>query len=63
MKMKIKGVINNLIFLSNISKKISRNISGAVAGSVGSVQCRIVPCSSLYLFVRPVGPLPMHSQY
>ena len=26
-------------------------------GSVGSVQFQIVPCSSLYLFSRPIGPL------
>ena len=26
-------------------------------GSVGSVQFQIVPCSSLYLFSRSVGPL------
>ena len=35
--------------LSSSSKNISRNFSGAVVGSVGSVQFQIVPCSSLYL--------------
>ena len=35
--------------------KIYLNFSGAVAGSVGSVQFHIVPCSSLY-FSRSVGP-------
>ena len=36
---------------------ISRNFSGAVVGSVGSVQFQIVPCSSLYLFSRSIGSL------
>ena len=49
--MKIKGVIKNLIFLKKLksdnSKNISRNFSGAVEGSVESVQFQIVPCSSL----------------
>ena len=31
--------------------------SGAVVGSVGSVQFQIVPCSSLYFFSRSVGPI------
>ena len=47
--MKIKGVVKNLKIKEKIndnSKNISRNFSGAVVGSVGSVQ--IVPCSSLY---------------
>ena len=50
--MKIKGVIKNLKILKiNIkinynSKNRSRNYSGAVAGSVGSVQFQIVPCFS-----------------
>ena len=35
---------------------MSRNLSGAVLGSVGSVQFQIVPCSSLYLFSRSIGP-------
>ena len=40
--MKIKGVIEDLKNLNNDnSKNISRNFSGAVVGSVGSVQ--IVP--------------------
>ena len=49
--MKIKGMIEDLKFkkkfLNDNSKNISRNFSGAVAGSVGSVQFQIVPCSSL----------------
>ena len=58
--MKIKGVIKNLNLKkikSDNSKNISRNFSGAVVGSVGSVQFQIVPCSSLYLFLRSIGPL------
>ena len=62
--MKIKGVIEDLkiknIFFNlkdDNSKNISRNFSGAVVGSVGSVQFQIVPCSSLY-FSRPIGPFP-----
>ena len=35
---------------------MSRNFSGAVAGSVVSVQFQIVPCSSLYFFLRSIGP-------
>ena len=55
--MKIKGVIKNLKkFLNDNSKNISRKFSGAVEGSVGSVQFQIVPCSSLYLFSRSIGP-------
>ena len=30
-------------------------------GSVGSVQCQIVPCSSLYLFSSSIGAPQMHS--
>ena len=44
--MKIKGVIEGLkikMFLNDNSKNIYRNFSGAVAGSVGSVQFQIVP--------------------
>ena len=33
------------------------SFSGAVVGSVGSVPFQIVPCSSLYLFLRSIGPL------
>ena len=58
--MKIKGVIKNLNFKklkSDHSKNISRNFSGAAVSSVGSVQFQIVPCSSLYLFSRSIGPL------
>ena len=53
--MKIKGVIKNLNLKkikSDNSKNISRNFSGAVVGSVGSVQFQIVPCSSLYFFSK-----------
>ena len=49
--MKIKVVIDDLklkkifslIFKNDNSKNISRNFSGAVVGSVGSVQFQIVP--------------------
>ena len=44
--MKIKGVIEDLKFkkkLNDNSKNISRTLSGAVAGSVGSVQFQILP--------------------
>ena len=48
--MKIKRVIADLkkrkIKKNGNSKNISRNFSGAVAGSVGSVQFQIVPCFS-----------------
>ena len=48
--MKIKGVIKNLTFKKNLksdnSKNTSRNFSGAVVGSVGSVQFQTVPCSA-----------------
>ena len=56
--MKIKEVIEDLKFkkkLNDNSKNISRTLSGAVAGSVGSVQFQIVSCSSLY-FSRSIGP-------
>ena len=56
--MKIKGVIKNLNLKkikSDNSKNISRNFSGAVVGSVGSVQFQIVPCSSLYFSIS-IGP-------
>ena len=56
--MKIKGVIKNLNLKklkSDNSKNISKNFSGAVVSSVGSVQFHIVPCSSLYLFSRSIG--------
>ena len=36
---------------------MSWNFSGAVVGSVGSVQFQIVPCPSSYLFSMSVGPL------
>ena len=64
--MKIKGVIKNLNLKkikSDNSKNISRNLSGAVVGSVGTVQCQIAPFSNLYLFSRSTGPFPMHNQY
>ena len=57
--MKIKGVIEDFKKRkkrkNDNSKNISSNFSGAVAGSVGSVQFQIVPCSSLY-FSRSIGP-------
>ena len=53
--MKIIGVTEDLKIKENFknyknynSKNMSRNFSGAVAGSVVSVQFHIVPCSSLY---------------
>ena len=49
-----KGVIDDFFLNNDNSKNISRNFSGAVAGSVGSVLFHIVPCSSLY-FSRSVG--------
>ena len=61
--MKIKGLIEDLktyIYFFNLksdnSKNISRNFSGAVVGNVWSVQFQIVPCSSLYFFLRSIGP-------
>ena len=57
--MKIKGVIKNLKIKklkNDNSINISRNFSGAVEGSVRSVQFQIVPCSSLYFFLRSIGP-------
>ena len=60
-KTKIKGVIKNLNFSKKLNsynnKNIPRNFSGAVVGSVESVQFQTVPCSSLYLFSSSVGPL------
>ena len=56
--MKIKGAIKNLKNLRrDNSKNISRNFSGAVGGSVGSVQFQIVSCYILYFFSRSIGPL------
>ena len=64
--MKIKGAIKNLNFKkieSENSKNTSRNFSGAVVGSVGSVLFQIVPFSSLSLFSEGVySPPPMFSQ-
>ena len=55
--MKIKGLIEDLkIKKKDNSKNISRNFSGAVEGSVVSVQCQIIPCSSLYFLSRSIGP-------
>ena len=54
--MKIEGIIKNLKIKKNNSKNISRNFSGTVEGSAGSVQFQIVPCSSLYFFSRSIGP-------
>ena len=62
--MKIEGIIEDLkikFFLklkTYTSKNISRNFSGAVVDSVGSVQFQIVLSSSLY-FSRSIGPIPM----
>ena len=57
--MTIKGVVKDLKVKKNFkndnSKNISRNFSGAVAGSVGPVQFLIVPSSSLY-FSSSIGP-------
>ena len=57
--MKIKEAIKNLKVKRKLkndnNKNIARNLSGAVEGSVGSVQFQIVPCSSLY-FSRSIGP-------
>jgi len=39
-----------------IVKNISRNLSVAVVGSVGSLQFQIVSCSSLYFFSTSIGP-------
>ena len=63
--MKIKGVIKNLNLKkikSDNSKNISRNFSGAVVGSVGSVQFQIVPCSTLRR-LKVYRPLPILSQF
>ena len=59
--MKIKGLIEDLKifffkFKNDNSNNISRNFSGAVEGSVESVQFQIVPCSSLYFFSKSIGP-------
>ena len=59
-KMKIKGVIENLKIKkikndNKHSKNISRTFSGVVVGSMGSVHFRIVPWSSLY-FSSSIGP-------
>ena len=57
--MTIKGVVKDLKVKKNLkndnSKNISRNFSGAVEGSMGSVQFQTVPCTSLY-FSRSIGP-------
>ena len=56
--MKINGEIKDLNIKkikNDNSKNISRYFSGAVVGSVGSVQFHIVPRSSLY-FSRSIGP-------
>ena len=57
--MKIKGVIKNLKIIKNLkndNSKIYLGISGAIAGSDGSVQFQIIPCSSLYFFSRSIDP-------
>ena len=38
------------------SKTISRNFSGAVVGSVESVEFQIIPFSSLHFFTRSISP-------
>ena len=60
--MKIKGVIEDLIFLKikkkerkNDRKNIYRALSDVVVGIVGSVHFWLVPCSGLY-FSRSIGP-------
>ena len=60
--MKIKGVIEDLIFLKikkkerkNDRKNIYRAFSDVVVGIVGSVHFRLVPCSGLY-FSRSIVP-------
>ena len=40
---------------------MSSNVSGAVVGSVESVQCQRSPCSSLYLFSMSTVAPQMHS--
>ena len=50
-------MLNFKKLISDNSKNISRNFSGAVVGRVGSVQFQIVLCSSLYLFLRSIGLL------
>ena len=68
--MKIKGVIEHLIFFkknfkkkndSKNSKNIFRTFSDVVVGIVGSVHFWIVPWSGLY-FSRSIGPF-LCSQY
>ena len=61
--MKIKRVIKDLkfkktlkFFFNDNRKNISRNFSGAVEGSVVSVQFQIVSRSSLYFSSSSIGP-------
>ena len=63
--MKIKGVIKKLTFLRKkiLVEKINLEFSGAVVGSVGSVQLQTVPCSSLYLFSRSMLLLLLVSRF
>ena len=63
--MKIKGVINKLTILRKkiLEEKINLEFSGAVVGSVGSVQLQTVPCSSLYLFSRSMLLLLLVSRF
>ena len=53
-----------LIFflLKKKSKNISRNFSGAVAASVGSVQFHMAPCSSLHFSIS-TGPFQCSQCY
>ena len=59
MKIKDRGVIEDFkkdfFLIKKIVKNISRNFSGAVAGSVGSVLFQLAPCSCLYFSIS-TGP-------
>ena len=51
---KLKKIRKKFFFLKKV-KNISRNLSGAVGVSVGSVQFQIAPHSSLHLSIS-IGP-------
>ena len=54
----MKGEIKNFKILKNDNSKIYLVISLELfEGTVVSVQLQIVPCCSLYLFSRSIGPL------
>ena len=63
--MKIKGVVKNLNFYKILkhdnNEDILTNFSGAVMGSVGSVQFQIAPCFSFHLVSRSMLLLLMLS--